>query len=410
MPDHSRSPKLVLRLHNQAFIHAMICKEVIGKPMSLTERKFYGRYWHSITAHAARQSRIISLKSTNTEEEERHFNTLQGVTRLTNRRPGDIITPSLIRLQAEQKRAESKRSSNPVKMQESQISKYYSTLPPFPNTIIPNRYIIKYPKEYQAHLQSISDFIACGEGVWWKQILSGVEFFDGPDETNTRPEGPTLHHFRSSNLQLEEQHLSQSWERCLNDDSITIAHRVIRIYNKRGDCTTVIHTNFLDTENDGSDSERTTVQVETESTVDEDPGTESFEMDDSESGAEITGLEEIITPEVRDLSVEHSDDENDEELQTLATSAPFSVANMSRQDQTDTNTHTCNLSSSQFQLSTDTSIQKGTSLSHGRYTCNNQGKEIKTKLCKNVARIVGGTDNVYKLDTARQNMKKTSNK
>ena len=129
-------------------------------------------------------------------------------------------------------------------------------------------------------------------------------------------------------------------------------------------------------------------------------------MDDSESGAEITGLEEIITPEVRDLSVEHSDDENDEELQTLATSAPFSVANISRQDQTDTNTHTCNLSSSQFQLSTDTSTQKGTSLSHSRYTCNNQGKEIKTKLCKNVARIVGETDNVYKLDTARQNMKK----
>ena len=225
LPDHSRSPKLVLRLHNQAFIHAMICKEVIGKSKSLTERKFCGRYWHSITAHAAKQSRIISLKSTNTEEEERHFNTLQGVTRLTNRRPGDIITPSLIRLQAEQKMAESKRSSNPVKMQESQISKYYSTLPPFPNTIIPNRYIIKHPKEYQAHLQSISDFIACGEGVWWKQILSG-----------------------------------------------------------------------------------------------------------------------------------------------------------------------------------------GTSLSHGIYTCNNQGKEIKTKLCKNVARIVEETDNVYKLDTARQNMKKTSNK
>ena len=71
LPAQSRSPNLVLRLHNQAFIHAMTCKEVIGQPKSLTSRKFYGRYWHSLTAHAGKQSRIISAKSTNTEEEER---------------------------------------------------------------------------------------------------------------------------------------------------------------------------------------------------------------------------------------------------------------------------------------------------------------------------------------------------
>ena len=106
LPANLRSPKLVPRLHNQAFLHAMILKEVIGNPKSLAERKLYGRYWHSITVHAAKKSRIISLKSINTEEEERHFNTLQGVTKLTNRRPGDIITPSLVRLQSEQKLSE----------------------------------------------------------------------------------------------------------------------------------------------------------------------------------------------------------------------------------------------------------------------------------------------------------------
>lgn len=94
----SRSPRLVLRLHNTAFLHAMLCKDIIGQPEILTTRKFYGRYWHSLTAHAAKQNRIISGKSANTEEEERHFNTLQGITKLTNRRPGDVITPSLVRL------------------------------------------------------------------------------------------------------------------------------------------------------------------------------------------------------------------------------------------------------------------------------------------------------------------------
>ena len=113
----------------------MLCKEIIGQPEILTSRKFYGRYWHSVTAHAAKQSRIISGRSANTEEEERHFNSLQGITKLTNRRPGDIITPSLVRLQAEQQMAKA-RQANTVKSQESQISKYFKALPPFPNTII----------------------------------------------------------------------------------------------------------------------------------------------------------------------------------------------------------------------------------------------------------------------------------
>ena len=267
----------------------MICKDIIGQPKSLTSRKFYGRYWHSLTAHAGKQSRIISAKSTNTEEEEGHFNILQGVTRLTSRRPGDIITPSLIRLQAEQKLAESKQG-NAVKVQESQISKYYSTLPPLPNTTIPNCYIIKNPKEYQAHLQAISDFIACGEGVWWCQILSGVEFFDGPDEPSTRPQGPTLHHFRSSSLALEEQHLKQCWEICLADEVITIPHRVIRLYEDNGDCIQVIHTDFLDDDNEGSGDE----ENESADNITTPPSNEQCELehwdDDVEEQAESVEL------------------------------------------------------------------------------------------------------------------------
>ena len=401
MPVNLRSPKLVLRLHNQAFLHAMILKEVIGSPKSLTEGKLYGRYWHSITVHAAGQSRIISLTSTNTEEEERHFNTLQGVTKLTNRRPGDIITPSLVRLQAEQKLAESKSATNPVKIQESQISKYYSTLPPFPNTIIPNRYIIRNPKEYQAHLESISDFIACGEGEWWHQVLSGVEFYDGPDEANNRPRGPTLHHFRSSTLQLEEQHLKENWQRCLSDDNITIPHRIIRICNQRGDCTRVIHTNFLETENDDNSLQ---VQEERENETAEDPMTHFLEMEDDENTVEVTGLEEITMPEAEGLLVECSDDENDdEELQPLKTSISLSpvISESSSRHNQDKNVTG---SEESERCSPETSQQSEKSLACDRGNSPQQ-KEIITKLCKNVARIVGETDCVLKLDSARQKMK-----
>lgn len=430
LPAQSRSPKLVLHLHNQAFIHAMICKEVIGQPKSLTSRNFYGRYWHSLTAHAGKQSRIISAKSTNTEEEERHFNTLQSVTRLTRRRPGDIITPSLIRLQAEQKLAESKQG-NAVKEQESQISKYYSTLPPLPNTTVPNRYIINNPKEYQAHLQAISDFISCGEGLWWRQILSGVEFFGGPDEPYTRPEGPTLHHFRSSDLKTEEQHLHHCWERCLNNDAVVIPHRIIRLYDQMGDCTRIIHTNFLHRESDESDANSTSDQEGTCTYADDETELEhqgeypgmvdadeiGEESDEDESGEEITGLEAVLTPVMKDLSFDYTDDEDEDDkevskLQTLAAPPTETITRMAS-EQPQNNNDISSLDGSQFHqprckdvLSAKRSHDNRNSHPLSKsYSPQVPAKEIKTKLCKNLVKILGETDCLHKLDTARQNLK-----
>ena len=172
---------------------------------------------------------------------------------MTNRRPGDIITPSLVRLQAKKQMA-STRQINSVKAQESEISKYYKALPLFPNTIIPHRYILRNPKQYQVHLESISDFLSCGEGVWWQHIVSGVEFLDGPQEPNFRPQGPPLHHFRSSDLKLEEQQLKQCWLKCLADET-KIPHRVIRLYDDSGDCIHMIYTNFLHEDGGESDDE-----------------------------------------------------------------------------------------------------------------------------------------------------------
>ena len=349
---------------------------------------------------------------------------------MTSRRPGDIITPSLIRLQAEQKLAESKRG-NAVKVQESHISKYYSTLPPLPNTTVPNRSIIKNPKEYQAHLQAISDFISCGEGVWWCQILSGVDFFDGPDEPNTRPEGPTLHHFRSSDLKTEEQHLHQCWERCLNDDAIVIPHRIIRLYDQMGDCTKIIHTNFLNRENDESDANSTSDQEgacthaddatklenqgEYPGMVDADEIGE--ESDDDESGEEITGLEAVLTPVVKDLSIDYTDDEDEDdkevsERHTLAAPPTGTLTRMAS-EQPPNNNDISNLDGSQFHQPRCKDVLSDKRSHDNRnpnplsksYSPQVPEKEIKTKLCKNLVKILGETDCLHKLDTARQNLK-----
>lgn len=89
-----RCPRSILRLHNQTFLHAVTCEEVIGKPRILTEKKFYGRYLHSLVMHAPIQHRIICSRSTNTEQQGRHFSTLSSISVATSsRRPGEIITP-----------------------------------------------------------------------------------------------------------------------------------------------------------------------------------------------------------------------------------------------------------------------------------------------------------------------------
>ena len=105
--QEKRCPRSILRLHNQTFLHAIACEEVIGKPQILSEQKFYGRYLHSFVIHALIQHRIICCRSTNTEKQERHFNTLSSIsTSTSSRRPGEIITPGIIRMQAELKAEE----------------------------------------------------------------------------------------------------------------------------------------------------------------------------------------------------------------------------------------------------------------------------------------------------------------
>ena len=143
-----RCPRSILRLHNQTFLHAIACEEVIGKPQILTEKKFYGRYLHSLVVHAPIQHRIICSRSTNTEQQERHFSTFSSISVATSsRRHGEIITPGIIRMQAEMK-SEENQQRDLVKEQESQLGKLERCLPPPENTVIPHRVIPKYPQAY----------------------------------------------------------------------------------------------------------------------------------------------------------------------------------------------------------------------------------------------------------------------
>ena len=167
-----RCPRNILTLYNQTFLHAIACEEVIGKPQILSEKKFYGRYLHSLVVHAPIQHHIICCRSTNTEQQERHFNTLSSISASTSsRRSGKIITPGITRMQAEEN-----NHRDIIKEQQSRLGKLARCLPPAQNTIIPHRVILKYQHAYQAHLEKNADFLLCGEGTWWRHVLSDVEF------------------------------------------------------------------------------------------------------------------------------------------------------------------------------------------------------------------------------------------
>ena len=158
-----RCPRSILRLHNQSFLHAIACEEVIGKPQILTEKKFYGRYLHSLVVHAPIQHRIICSRSTNTEQQERHFNTFSSISTATSsRRPGEIITPGIIRMQAEMTSEETKQRDT-VKEQESRLGKLARCLPPAQNTVVPHRIILKTsihtPIKHTSKKFQISSFV-----------------------------------------------------------------------------------------------------------------------------------------------------------------------------------------------------------------------------------------------------------
>lgn len=210
----------------------MLCKDIIGFQLrKMTVRKFYGTYLHDLTAHGPIQLCIVSGRSANAEEEERTFNTVKSITNTTScYRPGHIISNIFILLQAEEQLG---RMEDCVAKQQSQVSRLEHSLPPQKKTKIPKTLIKKHLSSWQAHLERISDFLLPEEGVWWSQDDDFVEFFYACGEANSREEGSTLHHFRSSDFKNEENYLMTCWQECSKEETIIPTH-IIRNDTKNG--------------------------------------------------------------------------------------------------------------------------------------------------------------------------------
>ena len=120
-----RTPANILSLHNIAFIHGMLCRDLFAKPKSMTRCKIFGRYFHSLTSHASIQYRTIPLCSLNAERQERMLKQAKMITKSTsNQQPNQIIRNVVQRVHEESKL----ESCDQLAKEESEILKLAHTL------------------------------------------------------------------------------------------------------------------------------------------------------------------------------------------------------------------------------------------------------------------------------------------
>ena len=115
--------------------------------------------------------------------------------------------------------------------EESIIGKLYQTAGMPNNMVIPTHIMTTAATKYQAHLERISNFLAEGEGVWWKTDPKRVEFFDGAESSTTVP---GVMHFRSNTLESVALYLQMKWEQCISFETPVPAVE-IRTYHSNGD-------------------------------------------------------------------------------------------------------------------------------------------------------------------------------
>ena len=144
--DYHRTPKAILALHNLSFLHGVLCTEVF----SATTSSVFGHYFHALTMHSPILFCIVSMRSTNTEDQERMFGQAKMITKATLcNRPNEIITNILQRVQMESRSHEMTVSDK----DESEVKKLHQTIGPRCNTIYSNSFMTRHAPQYQATLE-----------------------------------------------------------------------------------------------------------------------------------------------------------------------------------------------------------------------------------------------------------------
>lgn len=229
--EEKRTPKAVLQLYNCTWVHHELCLKLFPHPSKCTRQALFGIYLHALIVHAPVLYEVVCLRSLNTENQERIFQQVKQIAKsVTNRQPSNIIPTLLLRLQARQLTGD---LSSSLQCGESRVKQAALAVPNFSGTVITDDFLESRSSSWQAHLERISSFLLCGEGVWWEKVSSGYKFFDGDDDAEFRQQGTPLLHFRSTSLCEVQVARKDGWEKLIRD-GVTIPARSTRVFDEQG--------------------------------------------------------------------------------------------------------------------------------------------------------------------------------
>ena len=164
LEDVDRNPRNILRLYNCTWIHHELCRNLITRLHgSMTYKKLFGLYLHALVVHALQQLEIISLRSVNTENQERIFKQARrSATAASNRHPNNILTTIILRLQA---KSAFRTTTDAAQAANSIVAKAGKEVPKYKGTTLPTEFLIARIRSWQSHLKRISHYLLPGKGV-----------------------------------------------------------------------------------------------------------------------------------------------------------------------------------------------------------------------------------------------------
>ena len=232
MNDTERNTRNILRLYNCTWLHHELCKKIITRFHSgMTYNKLFGSYLHALVVHAPQQLEIISLRSVNTENQERLFEQARrSATAASNRHPGNVLSSTVLRLQA---KATFKTVVDANHVASSIVARAGKDVPKYQGTNVTTEFIISRKMSWQNHLQRVSHYLLPGKEVWWKETQNGYLFLDADDDPVSHAEGPCLRHHRSTSMADISKSSKSIWKEIVNKN-IDIPTPVLQLYNDDG--------------------------------------------------------------------------------------------------------------------------------------------------------------------------------
>ena len=364
LPAEKRTTQNILRLYNLTWYHHELCREMFTHlHAGMTKEKMFGNYLHALVVHAPPQLEIVAMSSVNAEKQERLFSQARKTAIATsNRHPQNVISTLTLRLQA---KADLKGLTTAVKQNESRVAKVGKNIQKYSGTKIKKNFVTKHQRSWNEHLPRISPYLLLGEDVWWKESDEEYTFFDGDTDDGQHPDEPQLLHFRSATLEDVYKRQSLSWEAIL-EKNITLP--TTELYERSGTTTSQPSTHITTPHFHTCEEEEESNHVQAKH-------------------AEISALTETEFNLFDDESDEYPIEDTSEDQKNSEAPDPVTdpVTDSVTDPVKDTSSATCN----------DPKQPK---------------QQFKTKHAACIAKLLGPTPKVLKLDTIRFTLKNSSKK